>query len=161
MAPSYESIRSAQAHTIGQPSTATHNTAFLRPSILLLGWGFVVFFTFAFVASSLRLSTPLWLEVLLRWGPGGAEQYEKMIAAINLVLGIFLIKAANAPLDHALFLDFAAWCNVAHLTAMTVMAITNPGDRIHLLGDVLVGYVLVGPFVWIWVHVRRGTKRQV
>lgn len=115
----------------------------------------LVFFTVAFTAAVLRLPLPRVLELLIRWGPGGAEQYEEMISVIYIVWGYFLLRAADSPFDHALFLDFSLHANVAHFSLMTAMAVLNKGDRIHLLGDVVLAWIVFFPFVYFWKTARR------
>lgn len=110
----------------------------------------MVFFGIAFVVALSRAPVPKVLEVLLRWGPGGAEQYEEMISVIYIVWGYYLIKASKDPWDNRLFLDFSVYANIAHFSLMTAMAVFNKNDRIHLLGDVLVAWTVFIPFVYFW-----------
>ncbi|KID94044.1 hypothetical protein MAJ_09993, partial [Metarhizium majus ARSEF 297] len=127
----------------------------LQSSIKLFGAMLLVFFTVAFTLAVLRLPLPRVLELLTRWGPGGAEQYEEMISVIYIIWGYFLLRAADSPFDHELFLDFSLHANVAHFSLMTAMAVLNKGDRIHLLGDVVLAWIVFCPFVYFWKIARR------
>ncbi|EJP65375.1 hypothetical protein BB8028_0007g00800 [Beauveria bassiana] len=130
----------------------------LKSVTILFGSSMLVFFLPILVLVPLRVPIPPVLESLLRWGPGGAEQYEEMIAIIYIVWGVFLLRASADPLRHALFLDFTACANVAHIGLMTLMAVVNGGDRIHLVGDVLAAWLVLGPFLYIWSSVKRERK---
>ncbi|KAF1732757.1 hypothetical protein MY5147_001653 [Beauveria neobassiana] len=130
----------------------------LKSVTILFGSSMLVFFLPILVLVPLRVPIPPVLESLLRWGPGGAEQYEEMIAIIYIVWGVFLLRASADPFRHALFLDFTACANVAHIGLMTLMAVVNGGDRIHLVGDVLAAWLVLGPFLYIWSSVKRERK---
>lgn len=126
----------------------------LKSVTLAFGGGMVVFFLPVLLLVPFRVQLPTALEALLRWGPGGGEQYEEMIAAIYVVWGCFLLRAGRDPLANELFLDFTACANVAHIGLMTLMAVVNKGDRIHLVGDVLGAWLVLGPFIYIWTRVK-------
>lgn len=111
----------------------------------------MVFFGFGFLGAVSRAPLPSILESLLRWGPGGAEQYEQMICLVYFIWGFFLIKASKEAHDHAMFLDFTLVADAAHTSLMMMMAITNASDRIHLLGDVLGSWAILLPFGYFWV----------
>ncbi|OAA70661.1 hypothetical protein ISF_02635 [Cordyceps fumosorosea ARSEF 2679] len=150
------------------PTTRDTSLApWLRTVTAAFGGGMVLFFTPILILLPLRVPVPPALAALVRWGPGGggAEQYEEMIASIYVVWGVFLLRAAAAEhvSEHALFLDFTACANVAHIGLMTLMAVVNVGDRVHLVGDVLAAWLVLGPFVYIWGSVRRehGRRRQL
>lgn len=130
----------------------------LKSVIIGFGGGMVIFFLPVLVLVPFRIQVPAPLEALLRWGPGGAEQYEEMIAVIYIVWGYFLLRAARDPWANELFLDFTACANVAHIGLMTLMAVVNKGDRIHLIGDVLGAWLVLGPFLYVWSTVRRERK---
>ncbi|KZZ97306.1 hypothetical protein BBO_09528 [Beauveria brongniartii RCEF 3172] len=130
----------------------------LKSVTVAFGVGMIVFFLPILVLLPFRIKTSPALEALLRWGPGGSEQYEEMIASIYVVWGIFMVRASADPWANALFLDFTAYANIAHLGLMTLMAVVNKGDRIHLVGDVLGSWLLLGPFLYVWSSVKRDHK---
>lgn len=143
--------------TVPTPKTLTERAALAHFSRITkwFGWTVVLFFALAFFASSLRLPIPKFLDSLMRWGPGGAEQYEQMISVINIVWGIYVLRAAEDPFSNVLFFDFTATGMVAHITLMTLMGIFNAKDRVHLIGDVLVGWAAIGPFTYVWIKTRQ------
>ncbi|OAA79106.1 hypothetical protein LEL_02592 [Akanthomyces lecanii RCEF 1005] len=130
----------------------------LKSVTVTFGAAMIVFFIPILILVPLRVPLPPTLEALLRWGPGGGEQYEEMIGAIYIVWGIFLLRASSDPWGNALFLDFTVWANVAHIGLMTLMAVVNEGDRIHLVGDLLGAWLVLGPFIYVWSSVKRSRK---
>jgi hypothetical protein len=70
-----------------------------------------------------------------RWLPNQHE-YEQMIAAIYGVLGVFLIRASRDPLNHLSLIWFTVWSSLVHAAIMAIHAIADPGERVHLMGDV-------------------------
>lgn len=130
----------------------------LRTSILAFGFGKLAFFLPIRVLLPFRPQLPPDFAALVRWGPGGSEQYEEMIAAIYIVWGVFLVRAGARPWENVLFLDFTVWGNVMHIGLMTIMAVINKGDRVHLVGDVLAAWLFLGPFIYIWTSVKREHK---
>lgn len=126
-------------------------TQHLEASVALLGGLKLIFFGFAFLGTISRIELPSVIEALVRWGPGGAEQYEEMISIIYLVWGFFLVKASTNPREHAMFLDFTLYADAAHFSLMAIMAIVNPDDRLHIVGDVLAGWVALAPFAYFWL----------
>ena len=70
------------------------------------------------------------------WHMGGQSLYLQMIIGIYATLGVFLIIAAKNPLDHLSLIWFAVWSSVVHGAVMTVQALTGPGQKGHLMGDV-------------------------
>ena len=129
-------------------------TARARLAIRFLGVAFVVFFTIAAAASITRTRTPEILYHMFGWGSVGDAE-EVMISAIYIVWGIFLWTAAKEPAKHRVFLDFTVVANAAHFGVMAVQAILMEGERTHLVGDVLVGWVLLIAFAAAWLPVRR------
>ena len=61
-----------------------------------------------------------------------------MILAIYATLGVFLLRAAKAPLKHLSLIWFTVWSSVAHGLVMAVQALRDPTERGHLPGDVAV-----------------------
>lgn len=127
----------------------------LTPVITIFGAALIAFFVPLFLVCLFRIELPPALDILVRWGPGGAEQYEEMISIIYIVWGVYLIRAARQPFENQLFLDFSLAANVAHASLMATMAVFNEEDRIHLIGDVLAYWLALGPFVYVWTQCKR------
>jgi hypothetical protein len=53
--------------------------------------------------------------------------------SLYVMQGIFLLLAARDPAANRGVITFAAWLNIAHAAAMTVMAIHLPNERQDLL----------------------------
>ena len=66
----------------------------------------------------------------------GHSPYQMMIVGFYATLGVFLILAARDPLASLSLIWFAVWSSVAHAGVMAVLAVTQPGQRGHLVGDV-------------------------
>ncbi|AIV66086.1 putative membrane protein [Burkholderia pseudomallei] len=137
--------------------------------IRLLGVSFVLFFGAAIVTILLGIDhratgDPIGLLVLrlVRWGGvhGGGEHYELMISTVYVVWGAFLWKAADAPFEHALFLDFTVVANVAHFGLMFVQGLTMPGEHLHLVGDVALGWLALALFAATWLPARGNTRKR-
>lgn len=103
---------------------------------------FVAFFGFAFIAVALEIPLGEQLENLTQWGQHG-RAYELMITSVYTVWGFYLWAAARSPREHRLFLGFTVTANVVHFSVMLLEAIFMPHEHLHLLGDVLVGWVSV------------------
>jgi hypothetical protein len=69
------------------------------------------------------------------WIPAQAE-YEQMIIGIYATLGVFLIIAAKAPLQHLSLIWFTIWSSIVHGGIMLVQALVNETERAHLVGDI-------------------------
>jgi membrane protein DedA with SNARE-associated domain len=79
--------------------------------------------------------------LMLLWPAGFAwrpeqHEYEQMIAVIYVVLGVFLLRASRAPLDHLPVIWFAVWSSLAHAAVMTLHVAMSPGEWVHLVGDI-------------------------
>jgi len=98
-------------------------------SLSLLGFG--VIFCLVYPLSMVWPSGWAWHQ-----GAPHASHYFPMIAAVYLVLGIFLIRASRDPSRHVSLIWFAIWSSAAHAAVMTVQAMGDPMQRGHLLGDV-------------------------
>jgi hypothetical protein len=70
-----------------------------------------------------------------RWRPEQPE-YEQMIAVVYAVLGVFLLRASRAPLSHLSLIWFTVWSSLGHAAVMTAHAVMDPGEWVHLIGDV-------------------------
>ena len=62
--------------------------------------------------------------------------YLQMIWGIYATLGVFLLMAAGDPLRHASLIWFTVWSSIVHALIMAGQAMTDAGERGHLLGDV-------------------------
>lgn len=97
----------------------------LRIALLVAGAGFI---------AGLYPLIHLWPDGF-RWDPVQPE-YEQMIAAVYAVLGIFLIRAASAPLAHLSLIWFTVVSSLAHAGVMALHAVADPGERGHLVADI-------------------------
>jgi hypothetical protein len=69
------------------------------------------------------------------WGHGHSH-YLMMILGVYATLGVFLVLAARDPRRHASVIWFTVWSSVVHALIMAGQAMTDAGERGHLLGDV-------------------------
>jgi hypothetical protein len=99
----------------------------LRGALIVLGLTFIL---------GLYPLTQVW-PTGWAWTPAQPE-YLQMILAIYATLGVFLLRAAKAPLQHLSLIWFTVWSSVAHGLVMAVQAVRDPTERGHLPGDVLV-----------------------
>jgi hypothetical protein len=79
------------------------------------------------------------------WTPAQPE-YEQMIMGIYITLGVFLIRAAKAPLKHVSLIWFTIWSSIVHGGIMLVQALMDETEHANMLGDIpalfLVAFVL-------------------
>jgi hydrogenase/urease accessory protein HupE len=69
------------------------------------------------------------------WTPSQPE-YEQMILAVYVTLGVFLLLASRAPERHRSLILFTAWSSIVHGLVMGVQAVVDVTERTHLVGDV-------------------------
>ncbi|MBW1914442.1 MAG: hypothetical protein JRI86_05845 [Deltaproteobacteria bacterium] len=69
------------------------------------------------------------------WTPRQPE-YEQMIMGVYVTLGVFLIRAAKDPLEHASLIWFTVWSSIVHGGIMLIQGIVDETERANLLGDV-------------------------
>jgi len=141
--------------TLHKAATPEFVEPWLKTTISIFGWAQIIFFSPILVILLLDLPRPGVLQLLIRWGPGGGEQYEEMISIIYIIWGYFCLKAAHNPFAHELFLDFTVWGDFGHMGIMTAMAVVNEKDRIHLIGDLLAAWIFYAPFVYVWTRAKR------
>lgn len=101
-----------------------------------------------------------WWPSGFRWHPPHPE-YEQMLAALYATLGVFLLRAARAPLRHLSLIWFTVWSSVAHAAIMAVHAWPAPHEHGHLVGDIpllLVAALVLGGLTWRVTH---GTRHHV
>lgn len=140
-----------------------HSKNLLFYVIRLMGAGFILFFGSAialilFKLDHLLLQSEVGQVILrlVRWGElnGGSEHYELMISVIYVVWGFYLWLAATRPLSNKIFLDFTMFANIAHFGLMLAMGIFVHGEHLHLVGDVLLGWVILIIFILVWLPAR-------
>ncbi len=69
------------------------------------------------------------------WTPAQPE-YEQMIMGIYITLGIFLIRAAKDPMEHATLIWFTIWSSIVHAGIMLAQAIVDETEHANMLGDI-------------------------
>ncbi len=148
--------------------TTTNRISTFQTLTKLMGIGFIIFF----LPVLFILYTPINEQLpnhplgvlflrLVRWGGVHAHgaHYEAMISIIYVVWGLFLYRAAQQhPSKNILFFDFTVVANFAHYGLMTTMAFTMPNEKIHLVGDLLLGWSSLAIFTLYWYSVRRILK---
>ena len=72
------------------------------------------------------------------WHAEGQSLYLQMILGIYATLGVFLIIAAQNPLEHLSLIWFWVWSSIVHGGIMAVQSLIYPEHRGHLIGDVAV-----------------------
>lgn len=134
--------------------------AWLRIVLKLLSLGFLA----AFIPwiTLILLDAPILapggtLAPLLRFQPYNA-QYESMLAAIHIVWAVTLWRASDDAAQHALFIDFTIWANVAH---GVVMIIATPMAK-GLVMTVIEGLPLFAIAAVLWaLRPRRVSPRPI
>lgn len=69
------------------------------------------------------------------WGVGQSH-YWPMILGVYATLGAFLIRASGDPLANRSLIWFTVWSSVVHALIMAAMAVADPAETGHLVGDV-------------------------
>ena len=72
------------------------------------------------------------------WHAEGQSLYLQMIIGIYATFGVFLIIAAQNPLEHLSLIWFWVWSSIVHGGIMAVQSLIYPEHRGHLFGDVAV-----------------------
>lgn len=135
--------------------TGTHEQRHLAWALRLIGAGWAAYFAFILANELLGLfSHDSLVGHLVMWGHGG-RAYLVMLSIINIVLGIYLVVSARDPYGNRMFIDFALFASSAHITAMLIMSLTEPGEHEKLTGDVGAGILLMVAFAWFWLPARR------
>jgi hypothetical protein len=83
------------------------------------------------------------------WHGGMGFYYLQMIAGIYVVLGLFLIIAANNPSEHRSLISFTIWSSLVHAVIMGVQALGDSHETGHLVGDVP-ALILVAVVLWFF-----------
>jgi hypothetical protein len=89
------------------------------------------------------------------WHAEGHSLYLQMIIGIYATLGVFLILAAQDPLDHLSLIWFAVWSSIVHGGIMAVQAFVYPEHKGHLFGDVPVLLVVAAVFAFLTPRKKR------
>lgn len=123
------------------------------------GAAMMLFFTMAAVAVVLDVRTLIdesggTLGKLGAWSDHEGHEYILMLAAIYIVWGAFVWRAARDPLANASMIQFTIAGNLSHLGVMALMAITDDTHTTHLAGDVPFGLILPLVLLWAWHPVR-------
>lgn len=102
-------------------------TRTLSFALIVFGIGFLLIYPMAL----------LWPEAWA-WHPGSPfdDHYFAMIVGVYATLGLFLIRAARDPVEHLSLIWFTVWSSIVHAIIMGVQAFADPGQRMHLVGDV-------------------------
>ena len=108
----------------------------LKPALRIVGVAFMLLIPLAYVWPS------GWV-----WHGGMGHYYLQMIAGIYIVLGIFLIIAANNPSAHRSLISFTIWSSLVHAVIMGVQAFGDSHETGHLMGDVP-ALLLVAAILW-------------
>jgi len=133
---------SADPFRPGHAPTAVRPPGWIASVLRVNAVLFVGFFGFAFIVVALQIPLGEQLENLTQWGQHG-RAYELMITSLYTVWGFYLWAAARSPREHRLFLSFTVTGNVVHFSVMLAEAVFMPHEHLHLVGDVLVGWISV------------------
>ncbi|MBL1262418.1 DUF6632 domain-containing protein [Methylomicrobium sp. RS1] len=87
------------------------------------------------------------------WEPRQPE-YEQMIIGIYATLGVFLIRAANNPLEHRSLIGFTIGSSIVHGGIMLFHGIADANERANLAGDVPALF-LVAAVLWYLLPLER------
>src|SRR5262249_4603972 len=98
---------------------------YLRIALVVFGLGFLGIYPM----------TLIWPEGWA-WGMGHASHYLPMLVSVYVVLGVFLLIAAGDPARHASLIWFTVWSSILHAGVMAAQALSDAGERGHLIGDV-------------------------
>lgn len=123
------------------------------------GAAMMLFFTMAALAVVLDVRTLIdesagTLGRLGAWSDHDGHEYILMLAAIYIVWGAFVWRAASDPLANASMIQFTIAGNLTHMGVMALMAITDGSHTLHLAGDVPFGIILPVALLWAWHPVR-------
>ena len=69
------------------------------------------------------------------WGVGHSHHWP-MILGVYATLGAFLINPSRDPVANLSLIWFTVWSSVVHAVIMAGMAVADPAERGHLVGDV-------------------------
>ena len=90
---------------------------------------------------------PIFFGDILLWKPRNLPT-ELMVGSLYFAMGIVMLVAARAPLEHRAFLEFAILGNIFHAVVMVVFA-ENPAQLIVDVGFIgLMGLILLALYPW-------------
>lgn len=92
-----------------------------------------------------------------RWQPVSYES-EMMLVAVYATLGVYLIKASRNPMEHKSLIWFAVWSSVVHGLVMLVMALIDPMERTHLVGDVPILLIIAAVIAYLMPRENKAAK---
>lgn len=154
--PEREWLEPVAVSPMDPPTSVSGDRSLARLSLLLRLYGvlWVAFFVFmGFNEVFEVVAHDSTLGSLIMWGHGG-RPVVLMLVAINLVIGITLIRSASDPLRHRSAIDLALAINTAHMATMALLAVTEPHELIHLIGDVPAGLIPTVIVLAAWLPVR-------
>ncbi|EBA00403.1 DUF6632 domain-containing protein [Marinobacter sp. ELB17] len=101
----------------------------------------------------------IYLMMMWVWPSGWAwtpkqPEYEQMIMGMYATLGVFLIRAAKAPLANASLIWFTIWSSIVHAGIMLVQALVDETERANLLGDIPALFLVA---IILWYLMPKGT----
>jgi len=91
------------------------------------------------------------------WGQGHSH-YLMMIIGIYATLGVFLLMASRDPDAHKSIIWFTVWSSVVHGAIMAWQALSDGGERGHLLADVPALFLIA---IVLGVLMRMGSSDRV
>jgi hypothetical protein len=144
---------SCAGHKRGAEMAAPSVPLALSIAIRLNGLAFSLFWSGAFMVLLLGIDLGPRLTPLIRWGAHG-DEYAMMLCSLYIPWGVFLWRAAAQPWRNKMLIDFTLVANAGHYGLMTLMALLMSGERQHLLGDVLLGWLGLLPLLLTWLPYR-------
>jgi hypothetical protein len=141
---------------VDSPASMSGDLSLARLSLLLRLYGvlWTAFFVFMGINEVFEVvAHDSTLGSLIMWGHGGRAP-PLMLVAINVVIGVVLFRSAADPLRHQSAIDLALAINTAHMATMAVLAVTEPHELIHLVGDVPAGMIPTVIVLAVWLPVR-------
>lgn len=138
---------------MGEEAPTARRIFWISFELRFLAIGFGIFFSVLALHSVHLIDFGHTYLSLVRWGSHG-EAYELMICVIYLAWCPFLWIAARDPMNEKTFIDFTVVVNVVHFGTMFFEGLAMEGERIHLIGDVLLGWLGLFPLIVLWLPVR-------
>ena len=76
------------------------------------------------------------------WQEGWHSHYVYMILSMFNVMGIMFLFAMRDPIAYSSLIWYAVWSSVAHGFVMLYLALIEPAERGHLVGDIPALFIL-------------------
>jgi len=106
---------------------------------------FLRFFGIANILTAFTI--PIFFGDVLLWKPRNLPT-ELMVGSLYFAMGIVMLVAARAPIEHRTFLEFVILGNIFHAIVMALFA----EDSVQLVLDVgfigLMGFILLALYPW-------------